>query len=76
MIMEKENLQNYESLTIVCNNATIVARLQHSVTEHMYIAMMPPSSTVGTVQAEQIKLTDDMIGRISANQDGTIQLVL
>jgi hypothetical protein len=76
MAMTKEELQNYKSLTIVRAGTSAVAALQYSVTEHTYVAMMPATGTVGTVQAEQIKLTDEKIALIVIEQDGTIRLDL
>ena len=37
---------------------------------------MPLSQTVGTVQAEHITLTDELIARIVCEKDGTIRLDL
>jgi len=74
--MKKENLQKYASLKIVHNGTSVMASLSYSVTERRYIAMLPASGVFGTVQAEQIILTDDMMGRILCQPDGTISLDL
>ena len=76
MAMKKEELQNYNTLRVVRGGTSVVAALQYSVTERTHIAVMPACGTVGTVRAEQIRLTDELIARIMCEQDGTIRLDL
>jgi len=69
-------MQKHVALELVHNGMSDTVRLTYSVTEHTFIAILPASGILSSVQDEQLKLTVDMVGHIVCEPDGTIRLDL
>jgi hypothetical protein len=74
--MNKEELPHYATLIIERNGEIDIAAITRSATEHKFIAMVRPGGISETIQPAQLQLTEEMIGRIVIQPDGTLKLDL
>jgi len=74
--MNKEELQNYATLIIERHGEIDIAALAYSATDRKFFAMLRPSGISQTIHPEHLQLTDEMIGGIVIQPDGTLKLAL